>query len=52
MSMLFTTKNIGNLEIENRFVHSATYEAVSKETGEVSDELLKRYEGLPEEVWV
>jgi len=44
--MLFTSKTIGNLEIENRFVHSATYEAVSKETGEVSDELLKRYERL------
>ena len=36
MSMLFTSKTIGDLKIDNRFVHSATYEAVSKETGEVS----------------
>jgi len=27
--MLFTSKTVGNLEIENRFVHSATYEADS-----------------------
>ena len=46
MSNLFTPKKIGDVEIENRFVHSATYEAVSKETGEVSDELLKRYERI------
>jgi 2,4-dienoyl-CoA reductase-like NADH-dependent reductase (Old Yellow Enzyme family) len=44
--MLFKSKTIGDLKIDNRFVHSATYEAVSKETGEVSDELVKRYERL------
>ena len=34
MSMLFTPKKIGNLELPNRFVHSATYEGMSKETCE------------------
>ena len=46
MTMLFTPKKIGNLELPNRFVHSATYVGMSKETGEVSDELIRRYERL------
>jgi len=46
MSILFTPKKIGNIELQNRFVHSATYEGMAKETGEVSDELIKRYEKL------
>ena len=46
MSVLFTPRNIGNVEIPNRFVTSATYEVMAKETGEVSDELIKRYEKL------
>lgn len=46
MSLLFTPKKIGNVELPNRFVHSATYEGMAKETGEVSDELIKRYERL------
>lgn len=37
---------IGNLEIQNRFVHSATYECMAGENGEVSDELIKRYSYL------
>lgn len=46
MSQLFTPKKIGNLEIQNRFVHSATYECMARENGEVSDELIKRYSDL------
>ena len=46
MSILFKPKKIGNLELPNRFVHSATYEGMAKETGEVSEELIKRYERL------
>ncbi len=46
MSMLFTPKKIGNIELPNRFVQSATYENMAKESGEVSDELIKRYEKL------
>lgn len=46
MSILFSPKKIGNLELPNRFITSATYESMAKETGEVSDELIKRYERL------
>ena len=46
MSLLFTPRKIGNVEIPNRFVTAATYEVMAKETGEVSDELIKRYEKL------
>lgn len=46
MSILFSPRKIGNIEIPNRFVNSATYEVMAKETGEVSNELIKRYERL------
>ncbi len=46
MSKVFTPHKIGALEIKNRFVHSATQEAMSKESGEVTDELIKRYSRL------
>ena len=46
MSILFTPRRVGNIEVENRFVHSATYEGMAKISGEVSDELIKRYERL------
>jgi 2,4-dienoyl-CoA reductase-like NADH-dependent reductase (Old Yellow Enzyme family) len=46
MSTLFTTKTIGNIEIENRFVHSATYECMADNNGEVTDKLIKRYSKL------
>ena len=46
MSLLFTPRKIGNVELQNRFVNSATYEGMAKETGAVGDELIKRYEKL------
>ena len=46
MSLVFTSHKIGNLEIKNRFVHSATHEAMATETGEVSDSLIKKYSKL------
>ena len=46
MSVLFSPRNIGNVEIRNRFVCSATHEAMAEKTGEVSDELIRRYEKL------
>ena len=46
MSLAFTSHKIGALEIKNRFIHSATYEGMAKETGEVTDELIKRYTRL------
>ncbi len=46
MSLIFSPIEIGNVELPNRFVRSATFEVMAKETGEVSDELIKRYAKL------
>ena len=46
MSTAFTPCKIGELEVKNRFVHSATYECMAEETGEVTDELVNRYSRL------
>lgn len=46
MSLVFTPHKIGKLEVKNRFVHSATYECMAEETGEVTDKLIKRYSKL------
>jgi len=46
MSVLFTPKAIGETEIKNRFVHSATYECMADYKGEVTDKLVNRYSRL------
>lgn len=46
MSILFEPMNLGNVQIKNRFVHSATYEGMAAETGEVTDKIIKRYQQL------
>ena len=46
MSILFTPKKIGEVEIKNRFVQAATYESMAKDNGEVTEALLKRYRKL------
>jgi 2,4-dienoyl-CoA reductase-like NADH-dependent reductase (Old Yellow Enzyme family) len=46
VSVLFTPIDLGNVQAKNRFVHSATYEVMASETGEVSDKLIKRYQNL------
>ena len=46
MSAAFTPRKIGKLEIKNRFVHSATYECMAEESGNLTDELIKRYSRL------
>ncbi len=43
MSELFSPIKIGNIRIKNRFVHSATYEAMAKENGEATDAMAERY---------
>jgi hypothetical protein len=43
MSILFEPFELGSLQVKNRFVHAATYSGLAAETGEVSDELVKRY---------
>ena len=46
MSILFKPIQLANLEIKNRFVCSATYEGSAKETGEVTEGIIKRYRTL------
>ncbi len=46
MTTLFTPIKLGNIQIKNRFVHSATFECMAFENGEVSDDLIKRYQNL------
>lgn len=46
MSLLFEPISLGGLQLENRFVHSATYEAMATEEGKVSQELVERYRSL------
>ncbi len=46
MSILFTPMKIGNLEIKNRFVHSATHEGMTTQSGEITDQLIRRYQNL------
>jgi len=43
MSALFKSKKIGQKEIQNRFVHSATYECMANHSGAVTDKLINRY---------
>lgn len=44
--MLFEPITLGHLEISNRFVNAATYEAMATEAGEVTDDLVARYRRL------
>lgn len=46
MSVLFTPRQVGSLEVKNRFVHSGTYECMATETGYVTDSLTRRYKTL------
>ena len=46
MSIIFTPLNIGNLIIKNRLVNSATHEGMAESNGEVTENIIKRYERL------
>jgi 2,4-dienoyl-CoA reductase-like NADH-dependent reductase (Old Yellow Enzyme family) len=46
MSVAFSPIRIGTMEVKNRFVRSATYECMAKETGEVTDQLVQLYRHL------
>lgn len=45
-SPLFSPVMIGNVEIKNRFVHSATHEAMAADDGCITDEIIRRYRTL------
>lgn len=46
MALLFEKANIGGIELENRLIHSATYENMAGPGGEVTSDLIKRYANL------
>lgn len=46
MTNIFSPISIGHLTLENRLMHSATYESMSETNGEVSPALLERYRQL------
>ena len=46
MSVLFTSKRIGPVEAKNRFVAAPIYESMSTRTGEVTDQLVRRYHAI------
>jgi 2,4-dienoyl-CoA reductase-like NADH-dependent reductase (Old Yellow Enzyme family) len=46
MSALFETVQIGGMTVQNRFVRSATHEAMARETGEVTDSMIAMYRNL------
>ena len=46
MNVLFTSQMVGNVEIKNRFIHSATYEGMADPDGRVTKNLIKRYHQL------
>ncbi|NQU02617.1 MAG: NADH:flavin oxidoreductase, partial [Syntrophaceae bacterium] len=49
MSILFTPGTIGEVKVENRFVHSATYECMATRKGEIKEEIIERYRNLARE---
>jgi 2,4-dienoyl-CoA reductase-like NADH-dependent reductase (Old Yellow Enzyme family) len=46
MNALFTPLMVGNVEIKNRFIHSATYEGMAAPDGRVTKNLIKPYHQL------
>jgi len=46
MSVLFSPIEIRGLKVKNRFIHSATAESMALPTGDVTDQLIKRYRRL------
>jgi len=46
MHQMFKPISIGSMEVKNRFVHSATHEVMSDNSGMVTDALVKRYARL------
>ena len=46
LSILFTTKKIGPVEVENRFVAAPVYEGMATQTGEITDQLINKYRAI------
>ncbi len=46
MSLAFQPIHIGAMEVKNRFVHSATHEAMADPDGRMTDDIIRRYATL------
>jgi 2,4-dienoyl-CoA reductase-like NADH-dependent reductase (Old Yellow Enzyme family) len=46
MSILFTSKKVGPVEVKNRFVAAPVYECMATETGDVTDQLVNKYRAI------
>ncbi len=46
MTQVFQPAVLGSLELQNRLIHSATFECMADENGAVTDHLVKRYVNL------
>lgn len=46
VSILFTPKKLGDIEIKNRFIHSACEDNMANEDGRVTDEIVKKLQKL------
>ena len=46
MSIMFQPVSIGPMEIKNRFVHSATHEAMADRVGNITEDIVRRYDRL------
>ncbi|MDY0131771.1 MAG: NADH:flavin oxidoreductase [Desulforegulaceae bacterium] len=46
MKQLFEPANIGNLELKNRFIRSATWEGMAEDNGHFNDKIYEIYENL------
>ena len=46
MSILFSPKQLGNIQIKNRFVHSACEDNLASESGKVTESMIRKYRFL------
>lgn len=46
MSHVFQSAKMGSIKLKNRLIHSATFEGMAGENGEVNEQLVKRYVNL------
>lgn len=46
LGLVFTPVKIGNIEIPNRLVRSATHDSMANEDGYITDNLIKKYQSL------
>ncbi|MFC1886200.1 hypothetical protein ACFLZM_04000 [Thermodesulfobacteriota bacterium] len=46
MSILFSSRQLGGIQVKNRFIHSACEDNLASESGEVTEEMIRKYRYL------